>query len=100
MKINNIHKLDNNHLPGQNEFHVRHIGDSGHEAISQDGPWVRLLSESREAQRMLGEVQDIPEVRAQKVRELRALISSGTYRVSGARVAESVIKETMLGSIL
>ncbi len=100
MKMNPI---DDNPFTGNSEFCTRPIGDKRYPSFqmsSQTGPWVRISSDSCEAQRMLGEVQDVPDVREQKVRELRALISSGTYRVSGARVAESMIKETMLGSIL
>jgi len=100
MKINGT---DTNQLPGIRESYARQVGDkteSANKVTPQTSDSVRISSDAKEALRMMGEVQKVPDVREEKVRELQALISSGTYSVSGEQVAESMIKETMLGTIL
>ena len=100
MKMNGT---ENNQLPGTRESYARKLGEKTKHA-NKAAPWtsdsVRVSSDAREAVRMMGEVQRVPDARAEKIRELQALVSSGTYRVSGEQVAESMIKETMLGTIL
>jgi len=61
---------------------------------------IRISDRAREAGRITAEVRKVPDVREERVRELRAALDAGTYRVSGNDVAEKMIREQVLGTIL
>ena len=59
-----------------------------------------IAAKAREAARIMEEVKKLPDVREDLVLKFREAIESGTYDVKGSDVAEKLIKESMLGSIL
>ena len=61
---------------------------------------VRISNHAREVSRITAEVGKVPDIREDRVRELKAAIEAGTYKVSGHDVAEKMIREHILGSIL
>lgn len=61
---------------------------------------VRISHRAKEAARIATEVRKVPDVRQERVRELKAALDAGTYRVSGKDVAEKMIREQILGTIL
>jgi negative regulator of flagellin synthesis FlgM len=45
-------------------------------------------------------IKDQPEVRVEKVDEVKREINSGSYKVDGKKVAEKIIKENILNELL
>lgn len=91
-------------LPEVRDAYLRQVSERTEpgksQSASKNGDSVRISSDGKEALRIMAEVSKAPDVREEKVRELQAKIQAGTYKVSGAQVAESLIKETMLGTII
>lgn len=56
---------------------------------------VVLSSQVKEFAPILQALKDMPDVRADKVKEISAKIQSGTYTVSGAEVADKMIGRIM-----
>ncbi len=74
--------------------------DSGSKALAKSdagGDTVVLSSKAQElyAARRILEMEDIPEVRADKVARLRREIEDGTYRVEGRDIAQKMLDEAM-----
>jgi negative regulator of flagellin synthesis FlgM len=61
------------------------------EATSASSDKVEISERSRELSRALDEVNSTPEVRAERVAELKAKIEAGTYNVSAEDVAQSLL---------
>ena len=70
------------------------VPEQTQEAAKKDT--VSLSDRSRLIARATEIVQNSPDVRVEKVDELKARISAGTYNVSGQTVAESMIKKGFL----
>ena len=58
---------------------------------------VELSSQAQEMQRALEAVNDQPEIRADRVTELRAQIADGTYRVDARTIAARLVQEGHIG---
>ena len=56
---------------------------------------VQLSDRARLVARASELAQNAPEVREERVNELRANIASGTYNVSGRVVADSILKKSL-----
>ena len=54
---------------------------------------VDLSGEAREIAEIMGAVKALPEVRTEKVAEIKGLIDSGKYNVEPAKVARRMIDE-------
>ncbi len=93
----------NNQLPEVREATPRQTveksGTTDKTAIPQEDS-VRISSGAKEVQKITAEIQKVPDVREEKIRELQVAIDSGTYNVSGESVAEKMIKEFMLETII
>ncbi|HEY8496393.1 MAG TPA: flagellar biosynthesis anti-sigma factor FlgM [Limnochordales bacterium] len=57
---------------------------------------VELSRESREVQAAWQAIQAAPEVRTEKVEQIRAALEAGTYRVSGREVAKKMIARSLV----
>lgn len=57
---------------------------------------VNLSSQSQEMSRLKNEMASIPDVRSEKVDELKNQVVNGTYKVDGSTVALNMIKESIL----
>ena len=62
------------------------------------GDKVRLSSRAREIHEIKTKINSLPEVREDRVRELRDAIHSGRYRVSGDEVAKKLIRDSFPGT--
>ncbi len=92
----------NNQLPEVREPTLRQTvekSESEKASVPQDDS-VRISSGAKEAQKIMTEIEKVPDVREDRVRELKAAIDAGTYNVSGEAVAEKMIKEFMLETII
>lgn len=56
---------------------------------------VTISEQSQELQMIISELKTIPEIRNEKVAELRAAIRNGTYQVSGEAVAEKLLEQIL-----
>ena len=63
------------------------------------GEKVDLSTTAREIQTARGEVDKLPDVRDEKVQELRAQIEQGTYSVSAEDIAEKIVAESLVDVI-
>jgi flagellar biosynthesis anti-sigma factor FlgM len=54
---------------------------------------VNLSGEAREIAEIMGVVKALPDVRAEKVAEIKGLVDSGKYVVEPAKVAQRMIDE-------
>ncbi|MBW2663531.1 MAG: flagellar biosynthesis anti-sigma factor FlgM [Deltaproteobacteria bacterium] len=57
---------------------------------------VSLSSAARDIQQAKKAIEKLPDVREEKVRELRDQIETGSYDVSGEKIAEKMINESTL----
>jgi negative regulator of flagellin synthesis FlgM len=60
---------------------------------------VRISDRSREIAHAQEVVKSTPEVRSDKVAELKAKIASGTYQVNASQVAEAMLKNSLTDKI-
>jgi negative regulator of flagellin synthesis FlgM len=56
---------------------------------------VTISEESQEIQGILSQLKAVPEVREQKVAELRAAVRQGTYQVPARKVAEKLLEQIL-----
>ena len=56
---------------------------------------VSLSERARQVQRLRKLLEGIPEVRMERVEELRERLAQGTYRVDGRRVARRLLSESL-----
>lgn len=94
-------KVDPSKLHTIGRSTVAGVGHSGLEAIRPaDGPeapgatragQLELSARAEEIRAARAALADTPEVRAQRVAELRAQVEAGTYRVDAAKVAERIL---------
>jgi len=61
---------------------------------------VRISTQAKEFQRAYELIAKVPDVREDKVTPLQDAIKSGTYNVRGEQVANKLIEQTILDTIL
>ena len=61
---------------------------------------VTISEESQEIQGILNQLKAVPEVREQKVAELRAAVQQGTYQVPARKVAEKMLEQILRDDLL
>ncbi len=57
---------------------------------------VSLSSAARDFQKIEKAIDELPDVRGEKVQELREQIQAGTYEIDGERVAEKMVGESLV----
>jgi flagellar biosynthesis anti-sigma factor FlgM len=60
---------------------------------TSDGDTVSLSTTHSEIQSLAANLQNVPEVRTDRVQSLRALVSQGQYQPSSQSVAEAIVRE-------
>ena len=68
------------------------------EGLSEDK--VALSSEAKQIQEAKRIVDSLPDIREEKVAEIRERIENGTYRVDSEKIAFRMIKESILDQLL
>lgn len=61
---------------------------------------VTISEESQEIQGILNQLKAVPEIREQKVAELRAAVQQGTYQVPARKVAEKMLEQILRDDLL
>ena len=67
---------------------------AGNAAAGSDN--VRLSAKARELQESRKAMEAAPELRKEKVEELKSRIASGSYNVKGEEIADAIIKATLV----
>jgi negative regulator of flagellin synthesis FlgM len=60
---------------------------------------VSLSSAAKEVQQVKSAIEALPDVRTEKVAQLKDRIEAGTYNVSGEKIAEKMIGDSLLDII-
>mgnify|MGYP001772636417 FL=1 len=61
---------------------------------------VTLSEAAKTISRLMVEVSNIPDIRTDKVTELKNAINSSTYEVRGSEVAGKIIKEALIDKLV
>ncbi len=102
MKISDIHQknllqqVGNTPSPNPNDKQLK-LGEA--EAKSISGDRVEFSARSREMQKIYEVLQATPDVRAEKVAELKRQIETGQYEVDSEALAEKILRESLLDLI-
>ena len=67
---------------------------------SASGDSVELSQEAKTMGKAMEVLDNLPDIREEKVAEIRERIASGTYQVDGKKIAEKMIKESMLNNLI
>lgn len=54
---------------------------------------IRISKQGKEAAQLVDAIGKLPEVRTDKVSEIKEAVNSGTYKVDASKVAEKIISE-------
>ena len=57
---------------------------------------VNLSTKARDIQQLKDAVSQLPDVREDKVNELKGQVEAGTYTVNGQKIAEKMVSESLL----
>ena len=72
--------------------------DNAH-ATEKGGDKVRLSNGAREVQDAMRVLNELPDIRTDKVAELKAKVDQGTYRPDGGKIAFNLLKQSFLDEI-
>ncbi|MBF0330115.1 MAG: flagellar biosynthesis anti-sigma factor FlgM [Nitrospirae bacterium] len=81
---------------------VSRVREKGYEKPEevQKSDQVTVSEKAKEIGRLQQEVQKMPDVRADKVDDVKEKIKAGTYNVKGEAVAGKMLKEAIIDSIV
>lgn len=61
---------------------------------------ITVSETAKNIARLMVEASNIPDIRADKVEELKNAINSGTYEVKGSEIAGKIIKEALIDKLV
>jgi negative regulator of flagellin synthesis FlgM len=70
---------------------------SGQQGLKTDT--VSISDTAKRTQEALSQLQSIPDVRADKVAELKSRIENGTYEIKADQIADKMIRESLLNDL-
>lgn len=73
-------------------------GERSEEVLSKDQ--VTVSEKAKEIGRLQMEVSKLPEIRTDRVDEIKNAINAGTYNVKGEAVAGKLLKEAIIDSLV
>jgi negative regulator of flagellin synthesis FlgM len=101
-------KISGGHQISSLDAYVKNVRDRGRfrslatmesgAGISQDA--VVLSPEARQIQEAKVLAASLPDIREEKVAEIRARIDAGTYQIDGEKIAAKMIEESLLNEVL
>jgi len=102
MKVSDINQK--NMLQNVGQAHSTHPPEKNQkpgeaDAKTASGDRAEFSARSREMQKIYEVLQTTPEVRSDKVSEIKSRIEDGRYRVDSETLAEKIIKESILDLI-
>jgi len=101
MKINSNMVDLANYLKGVKKYnHSKEDIQVKTAANSVESDKVQISKRSKEIQRVREAVEASPDVRSEKVKELKTAVESGSYNVKGEAIAEEMIKRSVIDTLL
>ncbi|MBI3592379.1 MAG: flagellar biosynthesis anti-sigma factor FlgM [Nitrospirae bacterium] len=76
----------------------KETGARSEEVLSKDQ--VTVSESAKEIGRLQAEVSKVPEIRADRVEEVKNAVNAGTYNVKGEAVAGKLLKEAIIDSLI
>lgn len=61
---------------------------------------INLSREGKELKRIHEKLNQTPEVRMEKVKQLRKVVQQGTYQVSGEKIAEKMLEGIIINKVI
>jgi len=61
---------------------------------------VKISEEARELQEAQKVLENIPDVQVEKVAEIKNQIENGTYEIKSGKIAEKMVKDSLLNEVL
>ncbi len=61
---------------------------------------VKISEEAREFQETQKVMENIPDVRVEKVAKIKNQIENGTYEIKSGKIAEKMVKDSLLNELL
>jgi flagellar biosynthesis anti-sigma factor FlgM len=83
---------------GANKEAVPYSSVTGSNAAQQDE--FVLSSGAQQAQQIRKALQSVPDIRTEKVKEIKAKIDNGTYVIDTEKVAEKIIKDGSIDELV
>jgi negative regulator of flagellin synthesis FlgM len=71
---------------------------SGSVSNGREAANVEISSTAQEIQQVKRQINGLPDIREQRVAELKSQIENGTYNVSGDAIADLIIRRTLADS--
>jgi negative regulator of flagellin synthesis FlgM len=68
-------------------------------AVNNGGESVHLSERAKQLQQAQKELEKIPEVRLERVNEIKEQIAAGTYEINSRKVAEKIMYESLISVI-
>ena len=84
-------KVNFEKLEGSKETRKKNADGSSGTNASSEGDNITLSDKAKDISRLTSQLKSAPDVRQERVNELKQQISDGTYNVSGKKVAEKII---------
>lgn len=97
-------KIDNNMMSGMDileqtsrskNLDKASSNNTKNSSATSSGDAVSISGKGKEVSEMTRTLKDMPDVRADKVADLKARISNGTYNVSGQDIAEKIVNTAL-----
>jgi negative regulator of flagellin synthesis FlgM len=63
-----------------------------------NGDTVKLSSEAKEVQQAFNTLKTMPEIREEKVSEIKTQVDSGTYRIENGKIATNILNEAFMNN--
>ena len=99
---------DKNHIVNLNAY-IRNVDNGGKAGSQTQKPEkqassgeekVELSAKARDIQKIKKALDNVPDIRGEKVAQLKRSIEEGTYNVKAENVARKMLKENLLDEIL
>jgi len=95
---------------GKIDSYVRHVNkdktksgavsdDQRSNEILPSGDSVELSPRAKEMQEAMKILETLPDVREEKVAQIRQQIEEGSYEIDGKKIAEKMIKESVMNNL-
>ncbi|MCC6345686.1 MAG: flagellar biosynthesis anti-sigma factor FlgM [Nitrospirales bacterium] len=98
MKITDRFDITGSNVPKPDKAKAKAGEERAEEVVTKDQ--VTVSAAAREIGRLQLEVSKVPEIRTDRVEEIKNAIASGAYEVKGEAVAGKILKEAVIDSIV
>lgn len=102
MKINNNDPIKDlsAYIQGIKEVQKERINEKSASKETSNVDRVQISPKAKDVQKIRAEVDSLPDIRTDRVEEAKKAIETGTYNIRGEKVADKIIKEGVIDSII